>query len=189
MQGQLQQCTCLDLWGFYVYLSSSAEVMTHRWPSASRPRPFETLLCKPVEVIERKDRTERGSAIWNESRRRNAERDWYRKKDRRGEKEQYWSRPGCWRAQLMIRDGKINPGRNEKDWFGSETIKKKWRQELVWEGRRKKDDRTRDTRSCNHSAALDFIIKFSNHSVFNWLDPLELLVFKSPSMLLGRTQF
>lgn len=57
-----------------------------------------------------------------------------KKKDRRGEKEQYWSRPGCWRAQLMIRDGKINSGRNEKDWFGSETIKKKWRQEQVWGG-------------------------------------------------------
>lgn len=63
MQGQLQQRTCLDLWGFYVYLSSSAEVMTRRWPSASRPRPVETSLCKPAEVIERKDRTERGSAI------------------------------------------------------------------------------------------------------------------------------
>lgn len=80
MQGQLQQRTCLDLWGFYVYLWSSAEVMTHRWPSASRPRPVETSLCKPAEVIERKDRTERGSAIWNDSRRRNAERDWCKKK-------------------------------------------------------------------------------------------------------------
>lgn len=38
----------------------------------------------------------------------------------------------------MIRDGKINSGWNEKDWFESETIKKKWRQELVWEGKRKK---------------------------------------------------
>lgn len=80
-----------------------------------------------------------------------------------GQKEQYWSIPGCQRALLMIRDGKINSGRNEKDWSGSETIKKKWWQNVVWEEKTKKDDGTSDKKNCNFSLAFDLIINFYSH--------------------------